>query len=211
MMADQQKTLSMIDFEIEQLRPRARAEAAFAAVAGRKENPWRGSTDQLKALEAEREQLGLRARGKEIVRVLEEYARICAEVDRNAEDASRAKAEVDRLEQNETMVRWKRARAVAASHGHLSMNFEHYQRWLLSDRAPHARTIYEYPDINWPPEIRFDDETDRAILHRWTGAQHRETVAFGDAQAAQLKRDLLLEEHPELQGINLPKREAVAA
>jgi hypothetical protein len=210
MMADQQKTLSMLDFEIEQLRPRARAEAAFAAVAGRKENPWRGSTDQLKALEVEREQLGLRARGKEIVRVLEEYARICAEVDRNAEDASRAKAEVDRLEQNETMVRWKRARAVAASHGHLSTNFERYRQWLLSDRAPHARTIYEYPDINWPAGIRFD-ETDRAILHRWTGAQHRETVAGIAAQAARLKRDLLLEEHPELQGINLPKREAVAA
>lgn len=83
------KTLAMISYEIDAFRLKAKAELAMDAI-GRDPNPWRGASDTLRALEADRARLILEEHGRRLVALLDEREQLRQKIDDALEPQLRA-------------------------------------------------------------------------------------------------------------------------
>ncbi len=172
------RTLPMIDFEIEQLRTRAHAEAAFDAIGRTHDNPWRGSLDRLNDLQAERTQLALVERGSHLLRLLEERQQLRAEVARLTDEQQRTSDQLSSLEASPLIVRWRAAPMLADRVG-AGSHFRSWSDWYVSGRTPASRSTNTvlYPPQSgsgsppWPVEILFDTSTEREAVLRWRQLQ----------------------------------------
>lgn len=194
--------IAELDFQIEQLRPRARAEAAIATVLGKRKNPWAGAADAVAALEHEREDLRLRIAGEDLAVTIGQYAALVDEItraERQLADARELAAE-NAKEASGVLARYRRAPAIASKleFGHA---YQSYHDWVRSSRGPKMRIPYEYPQGKWPKEILFDD-ADRDVIRHTLEVQSQVTNAINVRQAVLHRQASLQREHPELIAID---------
>lgn len=156
------RNVAQIDFELDMLRIKARAEAALDEIQYQ-DNPFIGATEQLAALEGERDHLARVEFARTLVAAFERRNELRATIDRIQTEREDCEIELNELERHPVIARFKNGPALAntlESRG----NFEAYSRHLTSTR-PRPLTDLEVPLRTWPAALRFDD-ADRAIIQR---------------------------------------------
>lgn len=186
-----------LDFEIAQLQPRARAEAALDAV-GHEPNPFRGSIARLDAVLDQREHVALLEQGQRLVEALAQRDRLLDERDRLVVEAQQLNVELRDIEQHPTIVRYREAPTVAIRFG-VAHWFGDWKRWFES---AHDRPLLmkQVAGEEWPAAILFD-AADREVLHKWRSLEERLNLTSAGRAAAEEQLRALENAHHELGGL----------
>lgn len=203
MSATATKPLAAIDFEVDAVRPLARAEAALDAIGRTNDNPFRGNVDRLAVLEAEREHAALREHGERLLAAINQRAALRAEIARLEDDLRRWTEQLAQFEADPLILRWKRAPMIANAGGR-GQHFQTFAQWYLSGGAPNARgsNFWYYAAKDWPEAIVFDCEGERTKIHQWREAEHRAKAVLPPALfEAKRQSEQLESAHPEIRGV----------
>lgn len=196
------RPLAVIDFEVDQVSPLAKAELALDAI-GYTNNPFTGNVAKLQQLEAQREQAALREHGERLAAALEQRAALRAEIVRLEDDQKRWTEQLADLEREPVVIKWRNAQTIANARG-FGAHFQQYAGWYVSDRSEVSRAsnyLY-YPVDTWPEQCRFNNDSDRDVVRRFREAEHRAKVVLPPALfEAKRQIDQLAAAHPEIKSV----------
>lgn len=129
------KTLPMLDFEIERLRPNARSERELAAADPNRPNPWEGAGKKLATLERERDELRLYAAGVALVTLLDAYVAERQRIPQLETQLAEARKLYTEAERNPTVTLYKQTRALATRLG-MGQGFnDRFERFTILGNA----------------------------------------------------------------------------
>jgi hypothetical protein len=197
------RPLALIEREIEAASIAAQAEQSFAALPGQSTNPWSGSVGKLKALEAGRDQMRLRAKGEALQTALNEFRSIQDELERVTQERAAAEAELAEAERSPLVQKWRNAPGIARNMGY-GQSWVQWSDFFLSAKpithgAPECAIFFKSTEC--PERLRFDLGAEREAIIAYNTMRGQCTRLLVHWGSVEDRRQHLLRSCPELKGI----------
>jgi hypothetical protein len=197
---DATATIAALDAEIEQVRISADAETSLDAVSA-SGNPFAGANERLTALEDERLQLELRAKGEALAKALTEFMAVNGEISELGAKYRATQETIKALKSEPVIIRWMAAAPVSKRLGVSAM-------WsavasFLGSEAPwnaYPLRVGDSYTAQLPANLRFV-ESERDVIRKFVGLENEGKQLSWMFTLLMKRREKFMQLHPALRSL----------